>query len=239
MVTESGAEETFDLMNEFSSRTYSNNLLSSDLDSGMRNNSIFRSSAISCLFALIAWNYPRYLIDSESSIADKTPPYQQTQAGDVILDFRLNHPVVDPPTIPFVLASRSSRSQQRLANIATAVGSFAMAIGMSEGATVILKLWIQRPRPNYYSLCGFDNALLRCTADLDHVREANFSFPSGNNVGSTIRLSRNGLGLGFATCTIAYHTWYPPIWSKLAGIPLSLSRVDTMNISDKLPSFHE
>ena len=31
-----------------------------------------------------------------------------------------------------------------------------------------------------------------------------------------------GLGLGFATCTIAYHHWYPPVWSKYAGIPRAL-----------------
>ena len=31
-----------------------------------------------------------------------------------------------------------------------------------------------------------------------------------------------GLALGFATCTIAYHHWYPPIWSPNAGIPRSL-----------------
>jgi hypothetical protein len=31
-----------------------------------------------------------------------------------------------------------------------------------------------------------------------------------------------GLGLGFFICTIAYHHWYPPIWSSNAGIPRGL-----------------
>jgi membrane-associated phospholipid phosphatase len=31
-----------------------------------------------------------------------------------------------------------------------------------------------------------------------------------------------GLGLGFATCTVVYHHWYPPIWSFGAGIPRNL-----------------
>ncbi len=31
-----------------------------------------------------------------------------------------------------------------------------------------------------------------------------------------------GLGLGFVMSTIAYHHWYPPVWSSHAGIPRSL-----------------
>ena len=31
-----------------------------------------------------------------------------------------------------------------------------------------------------------------------------------------------GLALGFSACTIAYHHWYPPVWSPNAGIPLDL-----------------
>jgi hypothetical protein len=38
-----------------------------------------------------------------------------------------------------------------------------------------------------------------------------------------------GLGLGFATCTIAYHHWYPPVWSPYAGIPRSLLLIKTTN----------
>jgi diacylglycerol diphosphate phosphatase/phosphatidate phosphatase len=167
------------------------------------------------------------------------------------------------------------------------VGAFAMAIGLSEGTTVLLKLWIQRPRPNFYSLCGFDKSLLKCTADLHHLREANFSFPSGHSSlsccgmtflvwyllgnnqntkrpmvhalnailpwGWTIFVAASriadswhhpsdvlaGLALGFVICTIAYHTWYPPVWSKFAGIPRALNRMDTDDNNNKLPSFSE
>ena len=38
-----------------------------------------------------------------------------------------------------------------------------------------------------------------------------------------------GLGLGFATSTIAYHHWYPPVWSSYAGIPRSLLVLKTTN----------
>ena len=41
-----------------------------------------------------------------------------------------------------------------------------------------------------------------------------------------------GLGLGFATCTIAYHHWYPPVWSPYAGIPRALLVNKTTNPLD-------
>lgn len=92
-------EETIDLIKAFP-RTYSSHRMSSsDLDASALSR-IARPSAVSCIFALIAWHYPRSLVQKESSIASKVPPYQQTQAGDVILDFELNQPLVDPSTIP-------------------------------------------------------------------------------------------------------------------------------------------
>lgn len=168
----------------------------------------------------------------------------------------------------------------RLRFVCTAVSAFAMAIGLSEGTTVMIKLWVQRRRPNFYALCGFDISTKTCQADLEHVREANFSFPSGHssliccgmtflvwylhghyNIHSAsshpkrihalvvytclpwgwalfVAASRlvdhwhhpsdviAGLGLGFATSTIAYHVWYPVIWNHgNAGLPRSMMRM--------------
>ena len=60
--------------------------------------------------------------------------------------------------------------------------AFFTAVGLSEGTTQLLKLIIQRRRPNFYALCGFDVATLKCTSsDIDKLREANFSFPSGHS----------------------------------------------------------
>jgi membrane-associated phospholipid phosphatase len=162
-----------------------------------------------------------------------------------------------------------------------------MAIGLSEGTTQLLKLAIQRRRPNFYELCGFDKELLKCTASLNHLREANFSFPSGHSSlaccamtflawyflgkskgrrflafasavipwGWAILVAASrlvdkwhhftdvvaGLGLGFVTCTIAYHTWYPPVWSHhSAGMPRTLlEELETNNSNSKLPSFNK
>jgi membrane-associated phospholipid phosphatase len=71
--------------------------------------------------------------------------------------------------------------RQRWHDVHGAVCGLLTAIGLSEGATVLLKLYIQRRRPNFYALCGWSNELLRCTAPLVKLREANFSFPSGHS----------------------------------------------------------
>lgn len=166
---------------------------------------------------------------------------------------------------------------QKVYLAATVVSAFFAAIGLSEGFTVMIKLWVQRLRPNFYALCGFDYSTLKCMADLERVREAHLSFPSGHSSlissgmtflvwyghGARARSTSQygemsrffsliictclplawalfvaasrlvdhwhhpsdvlaGLGLGFTASTIAYHHWYPPVWSSYAGIPRSL-----------------
>jgi hypothetical protein len=59
-----------------------------------------KQAAAALLLALTGWYFPRYLIANEEGIEHKIIPFQKTAAGDVILDFLLNNPLVDPPTIP-------------------------------------------------------------------------------------------------------------------------------------------
>lgn len=164
--------------------------------------------------------------------------------------------------------------------------AFSTAMGLSEGATQMLKLWIQRRRPSFYDLCGFDPQTLSCTASAEYIKEANFSFPSGHSsmsccgmtfvvwyfLGKTKSRPRwltflitllpwgwaifvagsrlvdkwhhpsdvvAGLCLGFAASTIAYHTWYPPVWSSFAGIPRPLLDKVDAGPGSKLPYFNE
>merc|ERR1712238_2224 len=276
-------------------------------------------------FGLVGWFFPRLLMHRETSILNKQPPYQEVVgAVAVIVDFSLNHPLVDPPTwddlllrstavyFPFIflvlhswytqlsttvastvstggtdnvvrnttsIMNHTSSTGQRIHRVTSVISSFSAALGLSEGFTVMIKLWVQRRRPNFYELCGFDLTSKHCTSTLKRIREANFSFPSGHSSliacgmtfliwylhgtsgvkSSTTRrttlLSRifslivtcfplgwtlfvaasrlvdhwhhpsdvlAGLGLGFVTSTIAFHHWYPPIWSLNAGIPRSL-----------------
>jgi hypothetical protein len=43
---------------------------------------------------------PKFFLPSQEELQARPIPFQKTAAGDVILDFELNKPMVDPPTIP-------------------------------------------------------------------------------------------------------------------------------------------
>lgn len=58
-----------------------------------------RQLTLAVLLSLSGWYFPRNLISKENDIEFKPAPYQTTASGDVILDFTLNQPLVDPPTI--------------------------------------------------------------------------------------------------------------------------------------------
>jgi diacylglycerol diphosphate phosphatase / phosphatidate phosphatase len=59
--------------------------------------------------------------------------------------------------------------------------AFSTAIGLAEGSTQLLKVFVQRRRPNFYALCGWDSTSKTCTAPIENLREANSSFPSGHS----------------------------------------------------------
>ena len=62
---------------------------------------LIRQASFTVLFVVVSWFVPRYMIATETTILHKADiPYQETSAGDIILDEELNRPVVDPPTIP-------------------------------------------------------------------------------------------------------------------------------------------
>lgn len=72
----------------------------------------------------------------------------------------------------------------RAACLRTTVCAWATAIGTSEGLTQILKLYVQRRRPNFIALCEFTYTFGKgghCTADDMDILEANLSFPSGHS----------------------------------------------------------
>lgn len=50
-------------------------------------------------FGIFGWYFPRSLIHRETSILALEPPYQIAGGDNVIVDFELNQPLVDPPTV--------------------------------------------------------------------------------------------------------------------------------------------
>lgn len=58
--------------------------------------------------------------------------------------------------------------------------SFAQAMCLTLLITEVLKLTVARPRPNFFSYCGWDNDAHKCTGKTAHKRDARLSFPSGH-----------------------------------------------------------
>ena len=50
-------------------------------------------------FGIFGWYFPRSIIHGETSLSKLPPPYQESDGNTVILDFELNQPLVDPPTV--------------------------------------------------------------------------------------------------------------------------------------------
>lgn len=169
---------------------------------------IFGHMGLALLFLMAGSSIvPLFAAAEDESWRTKNIPYQKTASGDVILDLRLNQPLVDPPTISsrflifsaiivplafvvcinlFNFAERKFRPIQsmsisQLHELRAGVCALLVSVGLSETITCTLKLYVSRNRPNFYQLCGFDPETLKCMAPLSHVHEASLSFPSGHS----------------------------------------------------------
>jgi membrane-associated phospholipid phosphatase len=57
---------------------------------------------------------------------------------------------------------------------------FAQTLCLNLLITELLKVTVARPRPNFFSYCGFDTSLGKCVGPLSYRRDARLSFPSGH-----------------------------------------------------------
>lgn len=90
--------------------------------------------------------------------------------------------IVAPTVLLFVsetfAGSHATRQLHR--RPAALLAAFFTAIGVCEGTTQVIKLVVQRRRPNFYALCGFDGQI--CAAkNTERIVEAQLSFPSGHS----------------------------------------------------------
>ena len=100
------------------------------------------------------------------------------------------------------------------------VCTFLSTIGVSETCTRLVKYWVQRFRPNFFSLCRYNGTGSTvgdgCTNDFSKVLEGQLSFPSGHS------------SLSFCSMTVLvwllysrrYRVvcWTPWIFSAIVGI---------------------
>ena len=84
-------------------------------------------------------------------------------------------------TINMSSSTNSTALLLRWHNLHAALCGLAMAIGLSDGTTQLLKLYMMRRRPNFYALCQFDAVRKVCTAEPHRILEAQLSFPSGHS----------------------------------------------------------
>lgn len=90
-----------------------------------------------------------------------------------------------------------------------------MAVGFNEGATKMIKFWVQRRRPNFFALCDYSRQANTCTAEYSKVLEAQLSFPSGHT------------SLSFCTMTILVLYFLP---QPRSGLHYSNSLVALMRV---------
>ena len=89
--------------------------------------------------------------------------------------------IIVMPCIIFVLLAVFKSRKMELS--LTLLGFFQI-IFLTLLITEILKLSVARPRPNYYSYCGYDLEKHQCLGKPSHVRDAKLSFPSGHSSNS-------------------------------------------------------
>ncbi|OHT08016.1 PAP2 superfamily protein [Tritrichomonas foetus] len=85
------------------------------------------------------------------------------------------------------------------------------ALGMTQTlcltliVTEALKVTVARPRPNYFSYCGYDNITQTCQGKPSHRRDALLSFPSGHS-------SNSFSSATFLTLLMSFTFRNPEIW---------------------------
>ena len=68
--------------------------------SSNKNKVVGKDLLISFVICMSGWFGPKvFFLPSPQEIASRPAPYQTTAAGDVILDFELDNPLVEPQTI--------------------------------------------------------------------------------------------------------------------------------------------
>ena len=68
----------------------------------------------------------------------------------------------------------------RRVDLSLAGMSLAQTLCLTLLVTEALKVTVARPRPNFFSYCGYDPESAKCTASKSYKRDAKLSFPSGH-----------------------------------------------------------
>jgi membrane-associated phospholipid phosphatase len=113
----------------------------------------------------------------------KPQAWTQPWIRRVILGSMQPLPTVSSGTSDHASNAKPSTPNARLFSIicTQSICAFLTTLSTVEGLTHTGKWLVQRRRPNFYALCGFDKITRQCMFEQDYVIEAHLSFPSGHS----------------------------------------------------------
>ncbi|CAB9500927.1 PAP2 superfamily [Seminavis robusta] len=194
--------------------------------------------------------YKELLVPPHDEVYTREHPYQQLSSGDTIVNFELNHPLVYPAAVPSKLLFRTCISLPVVIMILThtfyksswnctlsSVSGLLTGISMCEILTHMLKYFVLRRRPNFYShLC-----MGSCIQNLHGRRQEGADYSWWRpwalwticlvpwSWAAYVACSRiadkwhhasdvvAGIMLGIACALVSYHSLFPHVLSEQAG----------------------
>eukprot|EP00934_Nitzschia_sp_Nitz4_P003600 Nitzschia sp. Nitz4//scaffold155_size52807//8039//9166//NITZ4_006791-RA/size52807-augustus-gene-0.52-mRNA-1//-1//CDS//3329537354//3590//frame0 len=149
--------------------------------------------AVSSLVFVIGFCYKELLLPDTQPLLERSHPHQVLASGESILDLGLSYPVVSPASVPskflhktcvylpvllLVLFHWAKPSTSWNCTMSSLSGMLA-GVGICECVTHCIKHYVQRRRPNFYTLCGWVDGA--CQGPTRKVVESQLSFPSGHS----------------------------------------------------------
>ncbi len=132
---------------------------------------------------LIAWVVFMAILPSLPRIAARIffrdIPYQETAAGDVLVELMFDNELVDETVnnqllvvlgviVPFVLQMILCLTcGEKWLDVHRSICAFSWAIGISTFVVEFTKHYVGYLRPNFYAMCGFDYETMQCDPDID------------------------------------------------------------------------
>ena len=119
--------------------------------------------------------------------------------------------------IPFLLVSILSIIIPKRIDICYAYLSLIQTLALTLLVTEALKVTVARPRPNFFSYCGYNTTTQKCHGKQKHQRDARLSFPSGHSSNSFS--SGTWLSLFLSVIIPQCQIW----WILLKFIPIGIA----------------
>lgn len=150
------------------------------------------------LFEMVAWVITMAILAGlphlTGTLFRRDIPYQETAAGDVLLELMFDNELVDETVnnqllvvlgvlVPFCLQIFLSLTYgEKWHDVHRTILAFSWAFGLSTFVVEFTKHYVGYLRPNFYAKCGFDYDTMQCDPDTDtNTFTGRKSFMSGHS----------------------------------------------------------